>query len=207
MNNIIASILKSKLTELNFIDRLAGLVRVAEISNPTEIEGAFEVKKIPISSDVDFEQCFNSGCFKDLVPNSKNKGILYFEDLGCAPNGMQGAYYKYSSKLRVVCWINNKLIQGDNCQSISHLMITKIRSSLEIGPFNQDNVQKISVSAYNIVGNDYKLFSNYSYPQESLKFLMHPYEAFGIDFKVDFCLSPKCLPEIIIEPYECNPEA
>lgn len=207
MNTIIASILKSKLLDLEFVDKIAGLVHTAEKSQPTDVEGAFMVSKFPISADVNFDECFNSNCFSDLVPNSKHKGILYFEDLSTTPSASQNGYHKYTSKLRLVCWINNRLIQGDNCQSIAHLLITQIRFKLEIGPFNQNNVSKISVSAYNIESNDKKLFAKYTYPDDALKYLIHPYEAFGIDFKVDYSISIKCLPELVIEAYNCNPEA
>ncbi|WP_179022054.1 hypothetical protein [Winogradskyella forsetii] len=203
MNAIIATILKDKLGDLSFIDKKAGLVHVAEKTSPTEIEGAFAVSKFPISNDVDFEQCFNSGCYKDLVPNSKNKGIIYFEDINCIPLEFASGKFFYRSKIRLVCWINNKLIQGNNCKSISHLLITQIRRQLEIGYFNQDNITRIFVRANNIVPNEYKLFEKYNYPKDVLKYLMHPYEAFGIDFNVDFSISENCLPELIIESEVC----
>lgn len=203
MNAIIANILKDKLGTLVFIDKAAGLVQVAERAQPTEIEGAFVVNRFPISNDVDFEECFRSGCFKDLVPNSKNKGILYFEDFGCTPTGHQKGGFQYRSKIRLVCWVNNKLIQGKECSSIAHLFITEIRNKLETGPFNQSNVSRINITASNIVSNDYKLFERYTYPKEILKYLMHPYEAFGIDFNVEFTMSKSCMPEIVLDPDLC----
>lgn len=203
MNALIATIMKTKVGELEFIDKTAGLVHVAEKIQPTEIDGAFMVSKFPISNDVSFDDCFNSGCYKDLVPNSKNKGILYFEEYGTTPTSRERGYYNYKSKIRLVCWINNKLIQENECQSISHLLITQIRSNLETGHFNANNISKIRIVAKNILSNDYKLFERYSYPKEILKFLMHPYEAFGIDFDVEFSISEACLPELIINASTC----
>ena len=203
MNAQIATILKDRLenayngenqpTGLLFIERLAGLVQIGEKANPSTIEGAFVVSKFPISMDIDYEECINRGCYKDLVPNSNQKGILYFEGFGTLPQGQDHGNYKYSSKLRLVCWINNKLIQGNEREIIAHKLITKIRETLESKPFNDGAFNRITVRATNFLDNDVKLFANYTYPIESLKFLMYPYEAFGIDYTVDFTISKLCL--------------
>ena len=190
---------------LNFIDKLAGLAVVGEKSQPTDVQGAFMVSKFPISLDTDYQDCINKGCYADLVPNSKSKGILYFEDFGTKPNLLQKssrAHY-YTSKLRLVCWINNKLIQ-ENCESISHILITLIRKELESkGVFNSGDFQRIFITCTNIVENDIRLFSRYTYPSESVKFLMHPYEAFGIDFSIDYGISPNCIDNLTLNPQIC----
>jgi len=204
MNAIIANILKSKLSEIEFVDKKAGLVHTAEKPEPTDVEGAFMVRKFPISNDVDYEECFNSGAFKDLIPNSKSKGILYFEDQGSVPIEGRTGSQNYRSKLRLVCWINNRMIQGNNSEPIAHLLINQIRQSLEIGYFNENNISRIRVSSTNIVSNDLKLFSKYTYPSESLKYLMFPYEAFGIDLSVEFSIGQSCLPDMVISSANCN---
>lgn len=213
MTSQIANILKNKLAAIDngenkpaglpFIEKLAGLVQVAEKVNPTQIEGAFAVTKFPMSLDSDYEECINKGCFKDLVPNSKQKGILYFESLPTLPLGKEHGNFKYQSRLRLVCWINNKLIQGANCKSISHKLITQIRNTIEAGPFNSGEFTRITARATNFIDNDYKLFSNYTYPQESVKFLMHPYEAFGIDYVIDFTIANSCIDELEIIAETC----
>lgn len=209
----LATILKTKLasidnginqpTGLLFIDKLAGIVVVGEKMQPTEIEGAFAVSKFPMSLDSNYDDCINSGCYKDLVPNSRLKGILYFEDNGTKPTGRERGSFNYTSKLRLVCWINNKLIQGNNCKSINHILITQIRKALEVGYFNDSDLTKIRVSSTNIIENDYKLFERYTYPKDVLKYLMHPYEAFGIDLSVDYSISENCLPELELNPETC----
>jgi len=209
----IATILKDKLAAIDngeeqpsgllFIEKMAGLVVVGEKLQSTEIEGAFAVSKFPISIDSDYEECFNSGCYKDLVPNSRKKGVLYFEDYGTMPSGRKGGYFDYNSKIRLVCWINNKLIQGNTCKSINHVLVTQIRKTLEKGYFNDTEFSKIRVTATNIIENEYRLFERYTYPKDVLKYLMHPYEAFGIDFMVEYSISENCLPEIVLNPAAC----
>lgn len=219
MTSQIATILKNILSNIDnntdsqgqsiapgllFVDKIAGLVVVGEKVQPTEIDGAFAVTKFPISLDSNYDDCINTGCYKDLVPNSNQKGVLYFEDFGTSLSTQnRGGYYNYTSKLRIVCWLNNKLIQGENCQSINHLFINQIRSQLEKGPFNSGNFSKIKVTSTRIIENDMRLFSRYTYPSEAVKFLMHPYEAFGIDISVDYSISQNCLPELILNPSIC----
>ncbi len=209
----LATILKDKLNAidngvgnpsgLTFIDKISGMVSVGEKVQPTDIPGAFAVTKFPISLDSDYEQCISSGCYKDLVPNSNLKGILYFEDFGTSMPSRDRGNFNYISKIRLVCWINNKLIQGNDCKSINHLLITQIRKTLEVGYFNSGQLTRINVKGTNIIENDYRLFERYTYPKESIKFLMHPYEAFGIDFSVEYSISDNCTPELIINAVSC----
>lgn len=209
----LATILKDRLNSidngvgnkkgLTFIEKIAGLVVVGEKVQPTDVQGAFAVTKFPISLDSDYEDCINKGCYKDLVPNSKLRGILYFEDYGTAMPSRDRGNFNYISKIRLVCWINNKLIQGKNCKSINHALITQIRKTLETGYFNQGSFSRINVKGTAIIENDYKLFERYTYPRDVVKFLMHPYEAFGIDFSVEYAISENCIPEIEITPEIC----
>lgn len=209
----LATILKDRLNAIDngvgkqkgliFIDKIAGMVQVGEKVQPTEIPGAFAVTKFPISLDVDYEECIGSGCYKDLVPNSKLKGILYFEDFGTTMPSRDKGNFNYISKIRLVCWINNKLIQGDNCKSINNALITQIRKNLEIGYFNSGNYSRINVKGTAIIENDYRLFERYTYPKDVIKFLMHPYEAFGIDFIVEYAISEHCIPDILTTTQSC----
>lgn len=205
----LANILKNRLNAidsgagLSFIDKIAGLVVVGEKVQPTDVPGAFAVTKFPISLDSDYEECISRGCYKDLVPNSKLKGILYFEDYGTTMPSRYRGDFNYVSKIRLVCWINNKLIQGANCKSINYALITQIRKALEVGYFNADGLTKINVKGTAIIENDYKLFERYTYPKEVVKFLMHPYEAFGIDFTVEYAINENCIPPIEINPEIC----
>lgn len=205
MTRQIADILRKKLNGLVFLDKIAGLVQTVERTQPTEIETAFAVTKFPSSADTNIEDCFRKGCYKDLVPNSKNKGILYFENNGIRITGMDKGFYQYQANLRCVVWVNNKLIQGTaDCESITPQMITYIRKALEVGYFNDGDFSKIRITATGIIENEYRIFDKYTYPQEALKYIFWPYEAFAIDFSVSFQIHSNCLPEIILNPDICT---
>lgn len=199
----IASILKSKLESSLYVEKVAGLVTTGQRNQPTDIEGSFVVTKFPISVDTDYEECISNSCYKDLVPNSKLRGIMYFEDWGTNSAGRKGASYVYQSKLRVVVWLNNDLIQPVGCDSLAHLFINDIRTKLEIGPFNDTDIKQISVKSGLILNNDPAIFGRYTYPIEHVRFLMYPYEAFSIDLSVQYA-STACLDNIVIVPKECE---
>lgn len=203
MTQHLANILKDKLDGLVFIDRISGLVIVGEKAQPTEIEGAFAVSKFPISVDADYEECYRTGCFKDMVPNSALKGILYFEDFGTTPKGIDHGSFVYTSKLRLVCWLNHKMIQSGDCHNINHIAINQIRKRLEVGYFNSADLSKIKVTATSVLENDYRLFDRYTYPGEFVKYLMFPYGAFGIDLMCDYQVN-SCLPDIELNPETCG---
>ena len=204
MTNKLANILKGKIADLNFVGKLAGLTIIGEKAQPTDITGAFIVTKFPISVDSNYEECLNNECFTDLVPNSNEKSVIYFEDISTTPVASKSGVNSYVSNLRLVAWINNRLIQSGNCMSINHILITEIRKRLESNYFNSDEFTRIRVNAYNVMINDPQIFKKYTYPIESVKFLMHPYEAFAIDFKVSYDISQNCYDELILNPEVCE---
>src|SRR5690606_10837513 len=152
---------------LNFVGKMAGLTVVGERPQPTDIDGAFLVTKFPISVDHNFEDCLSSDCFTELVPNSSRKSVIYFEDLVTLPQGSKTGFHSYLTKLRLVAGINNRLIQTGECMSINHILITEIRKRLEGSHYNVLPFSRISVKAYNVIDNDPKIFTKYTYPLES----------------------------------------
>ncbi len=203
MTTVLAHILKKQLIDLNFLDSIAGLVQTISRIEPTIIEDTFAVSKFPASVDLNFDDCLRKGNFTDLVPNSKNKGILYFENWGTVPNGRKGNDFEYISKLRLVCWINNQKIQGKESKSIRHQLITFIRAKLENKFFQGEGLKKISVTATRIIENDVEIFKPYTYPIDAVKFLMHPFEAFAIDLHIGYSIGSNCVSEPILKPELC----
>ena len=205
MTSELANILKNKISGLLIVDKLAGLVVTVEKVQPTDVPGAFIVTKFPASVDSEYEECTSSGCYKDLVPSSELRSIIYFEDYGTtAVGGKEQGAYRYRTKLRLVCWLNNRLIQEGECMSINHLIITQIRELLEIGHVNDGDFKRIRITLESVVDNDYSLFSRYTYPKDSIKFLMNPYEVFGMNLLCEYSISPACIPSFLLNPETCD---
>ena len=195
MVNDIANILKTKLTPLTFIDRLAGLVRV---QTTTSESGA--VVRFPVSCDISFADCNNvNSTYKDLIPNSSAKCIVYFEDFGITPSTpVITTNLGFTARFKLVGWINQKKIGSDLC-SASSLVVANIIKQLDVNQFNQGMYQFIEIV---FIGQDAKHntnpFSKYSYDENVNQYLMKPYDYFSLNFDVNFDLNTACLNDLII---------
>ena len=187
MNQAIANILKGYLEHCgDFVDKIAGLVQTVTISID-------DVKKsFPVACTFTAEDCKN-GVYNDLALDSKYKTIIYFEDGGVTHNGSQGNFVCYTSRLRLVCWINTLKYKADWCGSgvpctVSAEIIKKILCCLptfpeEITPYVR--VMPVIVSE-EIRSNS--IFSKYSYNELQTQYLMYPYDFFALNIETDFCI-------------------
>lgn len=116
MVSVIADILKSQLTDLDWIERFGGLVVPATRAVTTQgADGAMVVtgyQSYPVACDVNVENCWESGKFKHFEPDSSKSAIAYFVDNGGAAlqaiEGPKNAYLKCSFDIRFLCWMNLK---------------------------------------------------------------------------------------------------
>ncbi len=190
MNQAIADIIKSKISGLDFIDKIAGLTSVT-YSNIKDGDKTVQ-KAYPIACCVTADDC-KEGSYNDLCPDSKYKTVIYFEDGGCKINRVEGNFQYWTSTLQLICWINVAKILGDDCKSgsqctlSSHLIAEIIRELPEfpqhIAPFSH---VKIYVDSQNIRSNS--IFSKYTYNEKQTQYLMYPYDYFSLDIKTEFAI-------------------
>lgn len=191
MNNKIATILKGYIDDLIWVDKIAGLVQTANIrvkKDDTAIE-----KSYPISCDIDLDACLK-GAYQDLAPDSKKKSVLYFEDKGVTFIERQGNKLKFQSSLRLVCWLNLKLIQEAGCDSVvtgcgsSGDYVIQILKILPTIPISTPDFVSIYISGIAQAERDVSIFSKYTYNETATQYLMFPYDYFAIDFMIDFTI-------------------
>ena len=82
MTTDFAEALKTEISGLPFIDRLAGMVRPVTFSEETDTGKRRKV--FPVACNVSAADCVTSGKYQDLVPDSAKKSVLYFEENGGA---------------------------------------------------------------------------------------------------------------------------
>ena len=97
MNATIASVIKARVMDLDFIDKLAGLVRALRI----ERDGKVIIR--PIGCDVEDPEACSEGELQDLVPDEKYATVIYFEDQGVTQARSRTKGVVYQSRLRLVC--------------------------------------------------------------------------------------------------------
>lgn len=187
MNQAIASIIKGYVENLDFVDKIAGLVQTQYMT----IEDT--VKSYPVACCVP-DDC-KTGEYNDLAPDSRYKSVIYFEDRGVRFIRAQGNFKYYESNLRLVAWLNVKRILGDLCDASactysSHAILDIIRLLPEfpqnIAPFTQVYIEVTSQ-----VIRDKSIFSKYTYNELQTQYLMSPYDYFALDINTTFGI---CLP-------------
>jgi hypothetical protein len=136
-----------------------------------------------------------------LVPDSKRKGILYFEDLGTKYAGIKSGRNTYTSVLRVICWLNTTFIEKSSCHEITAPVMNEIIKRFCSNPyFSQDGFTKIFVSVSGFPKNGKEIFAAYTYDEAITQYLLPPYESFAIDFNISFAVADNCISEIKLKP-------
>lgn len=193
MNKEIADIVLGKISGLEWVDRYAGMVRPYVIHQPG-IDGKAIKKTFPVSCNVTDEDCVLNGTYKDLIPDSKYKSLLYFEDLGINIIGSDRSYINCQSNIKLVCWLNGKKLGYDGCgiSAVAVMSILKVFAGM-FNPFNEGNFVKIKISAISEMVKDNAIFSKYSYDEAQTQYLAMPYDFFALNLKVDFSIPFNCI--------------
>lgn len=198
MNKGLAHILLSLIGNIPFIDLYGGVVTIVEKLYNNK------VSRFPASCDViNYSNCTIEKGLTPLTPDSQRRGILYFEDYGVTHNGSSSGFQNYTSKLRLVCWINTNLIEGNECNEFAMpIMSTVINKLTGKKYFNQNSYNKINITVTNIPIANEQLFNKYTYDSVQSQYLMPPYEYFALDLSISFAISPTCINSITVKERE-----
>jgi len=194
MNQAIANIIKSHIEDLDFVDKIAGLVATQNMNIPDK-DGVKVQKSYPVACCVTADDCKN-GAYNDLCPDSKYKTVIYFEDGGITFDRYVGNWKYYKSSLRLVCWINVAKILLDDCYTgaactLSAHLIAEIIRHLPRHPQHHTELDYVysEVTGQQIHSNS--IFANYTYNEKQTQYLMYPFDYFALNIDTQFaiCLS------------------
>lgn len=204
MNQAIANIIKTKIEGLDFVDKIAGLTSVTYFDIKDKDNNLVQ-KAFPIACCVSADDC-KEGSYNELMPDSKYKTVIYFEDMGVTFNRSESHWKYYTSNLRLVCWINVAKILGDDCNEgtactlSSHLITEIIRVLPEFAdhyyPFNHVYSEVINQE---IRSNS--IFAAYTYDEKHAQYLMYPYDYFALDIQTQFAI---CLRSETVYDSSCD---
>jgi hypothetical protein len=191
MNNKLAHILVNYIEHLDWIDKISGLVQTANIRE--KVGESITNKSFPISCDVSYEECIK-GRYQDLAPDSKKKSVLYFEDRAISFIKRNGNTLQFQSSLRLVCWLNLKLIHSatcdvevDNC-GVSGDYVIEVIKSLPSIPFTEGDFISIYINSISQAERSVDIFSKYTYSETATQYLLFPFDFFALDFSIDFTI-------------------
>jgi hypothetical protein len=205
MNNEVASLLKSKLLNLNFVDTIAGLVQTIRIPSLEDSENKTE-QRFPVSHDVVVNGECNVGAQVALIPDSNRKGILYFEDQGTTI--LQSTHRnrtRMQSRLQLVCWVNRDKVTGSPYTSIVLPAVRQISAAI-IGknPINEAPFVVFSTRLEGVPMKDANIFGKYTYPEDITQYLMPPFDYFALTLVSSYYVMDSCLPGLTVNPQLCS---
>lgn len=189
MNHEIATILNTYISTLPFADRLAGVVKPV-----TFVTGTVDkpVKKtIPVDCGVSQPDCM-AGKYQNLVPNSKYKSIIYWEDNGVTTNSNNTRDFNFTAQLRLVAWLNLKKLGKTDC-NLSALAVTNVLNVLPTAPFNSGIYTRMRINVGQEIIKSNAIFSKYTYDESVVQYLMFPFDYFALDVSVDFTILKSCI--------------
>lgn len=196
MNARIAAILKDRISQFTYVDRLAGMVRVGQM------ERAGQVVKLPIAIDADDDLACDDSTLRDMVPDERYACMVYFEDRGFQRITSRTRGTSYRSTLRLVCWVNTAKFSGDHMASerILQQFLGVVHAP---SPVNTDTLVGLRTTAETGPERGGGLFSSYTYPESARPFLMWPFDAFAIDIAAEYRLRPGCEEDPVPGDDEC----
>lgn len=194
MTTEIADILKGYITGY-FVDRLAGKVRTVRFKAEKD-GGGSTVQTYPVACNVSASDCVNNNSYQDLVPNSGKRSVVYFEDNGgMRMTGKVRGRQMYEADLRLVVWLNLKLLGQTDCNYASSVY-GHVTGLLPMQPVNTGSFSLFKVSGISMPNQDASIFSKYTYDETVNQYILFPYDYFAMDIKVSFGIRPDCLPAI-----------
>lgn len=203
MNQAIANIIKTHIEDLDFVDKIAGLVSTVNIDvGPKD---NLVTKSYPVACCVTANDC-KSGAHNDLMPDSKYKTVIYFEDNGVSFVKSESNWKYYTSSVRLVCWINVAKILGDACNEgtactlAAHLIAEIIRVLPEF-PEHHDEFDFVYSEVVGQVIRDNSIFSKYTFDEKHIQYLMYPYDYFALEIQTSFAV---CLKNTAVYDSECD---
>lgn len=196
MINDIANILKSQIEDLNWIETIEGIVKPLKYRQ----KGGKEVT-IPAVINATPTLC-QQGKYLDLLPDTKKKSIIYFEDGGFDEiDSFSCHYLRYEAILKLICWVNLKLI--NQTYNSTTLLEQSIIKAIPYQITNSSPYIKITATMNKMLKKGADLFTDYSHDEIQSQFITYPYDCFGIEWKVEFSIHKSCINEVILNPAPC----
>ena len=222
MISAIATVLKSKLVNLPWIERFGGLVNVA--TRPIVAQGADGVSVVtgyqsyPVACDVNQANCWDNGLFKHFEPDSTKTAVAFFTDNGGVAlksvEGPKNARLKMSFDLKFLCWINlarlgSEFTQG-GCEVSGYIAPYVIAQfwgqhtarGLFAGGMEEDIFQEIDVTSVRQLQKTPAMFSPFAFSTDGDKrgLFLYPYDYLGLSVSGTFTININCLPAFFTMP-------
>jgi hypothetical protein len=136
-----------------------------------------------------------------MVPDDRYACMVYFEDLGITRTSSRTRGVTFTSRLRLVCWINTARLGGDAFagDKIAQAFVGLVN----YGPYNTGSFTGVRHRADVFPQRGATIFSPYTYPEAARQYLMPPFDAFAIEVLTEFRVRPGCEEEVLEQAEDC----
>jgi hypothetical protein len=207
MVHVIADILKTRLSNLEWIEKFGGLVLPAV--QPEYVQGADGAKirtgeKIfPVACETSCAECWDNGVYKYFVPDSGKAAVGFFTDNGGSSlqqiEGPKLNYLKFTFNIRFLCWMNLQRLGVEGCTFSAY------SSAYVIGQlFGRYTVAgllggSLEVTRIDQLRKDPAMFEPFSFAREGADrgLFLYPYDYFGLTISGTFVIAKNCLPALL----------
>lgn len=194
MGEIIADILAQRLILLNFVTRAAG------VFNPVSVKGSKLASANKIyANDGEVEICALGG-EGYLTPDSKETGIIYFEDLGAKQTDNTKHLSRFTGELKLICWLNMKAIGSDN---LIGAIAERLRIECNAQIAETGSIRAGACCVTEVYSKKDTHFNQFDYDQNRTQFLMYPYDSVILRVRYTVHVLNNCLVDVIINPIVC----
>lgn len=195
MNALLALLLKDRISQFSYVDRLAGMVRAVSR------EQAGGTITIPVAIAVDDPLACDDSSVRDMVPDERYSCMVYFEDRGMRAIQTRTRGSNYESRLRLVCWVNTAKLNGDPYAGDRILRL--FLSVFPTGVYNDGPFIGLRHVVEAVPERGRSLFSAYTYPDAARQYLLYPFDAFAIDVMTTLRIRPGCEDQVTASDEAC----
>jgi hypothetical protein len=216
MVHVIADVLKSKIAELEWIEKFGGMVDAAYKPVYAPLEGTNQQVKIgdlvyPVDCISNCEDCWHKGVYYYFIPESKKAAVAFFTDSGGAGlqqvDGPKQGWLRFRFEIRFLCWLNLERLGVEGCgfsgtavpYIISKFFGRHTVTGLFDGGVLEDVFQGVEVTGIAQLPKDPRMFEPFSFAREGNDrgLFLYPYDYFGLTITGNFIVARHCLPALL----------
>ena len=163
INQAIAQSIAEKVVDEFIVTRATGCAKLTQIGDRYDVTSPVMYK----SATGGQTSCQVNPKMFSFLPNSKEKAILYFEDLGETCSDFGSRYEEWKGTLKANFWINGNTIDPNNISGIKRKLIDNLKHTITAS----DGIIGGTVKVKTIHGTSEKPYKNCNLDEKNKQYL------------------------------------
>lgn len=165
----------------------------------TPLKKGFDITAKKVFRKVDID-CPPTGRLFSVLPNSSEKSIVFFEDLGATSKSFSKRLTKWTGKLRMTVWINTDKIDPENATGIKRSILEQLEADTL---YNLDDIYHLKIAVTAINARDEKPYEKCLLDERVKQYITHPFDYVVMEISTEQILLKGCLPTLEHNPTVC----